>query len=131
MNSITLPDMRKPATKLVPHAGSRAMSSKERLAENLARLMSRSPEKDTPEKLSAYCRGGTSPRTIANMRSGTYDPWYSLDDVAKALGIEPWVLLFPSHRVEHLDIMRVYEATDEQGRSLIRLAVEAAKKNMG
>lgn len=92
--------------------------------------METTPGKGSAKELERYCKA-TSARTIDNIRSETYDPYESFDDIASAFHLQGWQLICPIESEEIRGILSVYGDTSEQGRELIRLAVETAMKLKG
>lgn len=121
---------RKPALRAVPKPAHKQMKSISVLAARLTKLMENTPGKDSAEKLATYLKN-TSPRTVNNIKAEIYDPFESLDDIASAFHLQPWLLICPIESDEIFDILSVYGDTNEQGRELIKLAVETAKKFQG
>lgn len=132
MGSKVLGMKRKPALRAVqkPVHRPQKMKSISILAMRLNELMANTPGKNSDAKLAAYLKN-TSARTVNNIRKERHDPFEALDDIASAFHLQPWTLICPIESSEIRDILSVYGDTSEQGRELIRLAVETAKKLRG
>lgn len=100
------------------------------MAARLTKLMEETPGKNSARQLEQYLKS-TSARTVDNIKTETYDIFETLDDIASAFHLPAWVLICPIDSAEIRDILSVYGDTSDQGRELIKLAVETARKLKG
>ena len=102
----------------------------ERLADNLKALMGiprpGGPDLSTGPKLAKA--SGVSQKTINNMQNGRYDTQLSsIEKVAKALKVDPFILLAPADE-KLLSILQTYMQTDDRGRNGLSVAAEMARR---
>jgi len=96
----------------------------------LTELMAETPGKNSAKLLEPYLKS-TSARTVDNVKAETYDILETLDDLASAFHLQPWLLICPIESKEIRDILSVFGDTSDQGRELIKLAVDTARKLRG
>jgi hypothetical protein len=106
--------------------GMRKKPVAEVLAANLKALMQSKPNLSSGPKLERA--SGISQKTISNMTAGRYSTTIgSIEGVAKALDVPPYVLLLPGADQNVLEIVRAYSQTDDRGRELLLSAAAAVK----
>lgn len=102
------------------------MDAKQVLAQNLRQLMEADPNMSSTVKVAA--RSGVSQRTVSNMTRAAHDFQTSqIEKIAAAFRISVAQLLSPAQDMLAFDVVRVLRSTDETGKAILNVALEAAK----
>lgn len=102
--------------------------SKEQFRENLLALHAAIDPKTRPDNSNALAkRLGLPQRTIYGVLNGETDPYESLDQIAAALRLHPWQLLYPIGDKSMLRLLRAYNEASDEGRRIIEIAVKGVE----
>lgn len=95
------------------------------LADNVKRLKNGHHQLKSASRVAS--RSGKVQKTINNVENARFDPKLStIEAIAKAFGVDPWVLIYPALDENFLLISRAYSQANASGRDLIILAARGA-----
>lgn len=103
------------------------------LAANLKRLVGRGRDQEGSSTIGP--KAGVDPKTLTNWREGRFGrqgpSLLVVEKVAHLYRMEVWQILLPEVDNRVADLARVYRNTDAIGRTLLEVAMEAARQRTG
>jgi hypothetical protein len=108
------------------HSMKKHVKSKDALAANIKAWALRAGWKGSSHELAKKLE--LPQKTMYNILHGAGNQFRSIDQLAHKMGVQPWELLYPVERDGLFEILRAYADTTEEGRRLVLLAAETAKR---